>query len=487
MVKAVKKLSLLPFLYASLVVLLASGIALLLKNLHHANLSLVFLLAVLVVGLRWGLAPAIYASLLAFTLYNYLFTQPYYTFMVHNQQDVDTLVFFLIAGVVTGQAAARLHDHMAWKEAAAKRLSSMYAFSEKLSASASIDEVLRNLVDSLGSILQSPVAVRVEADEGKVYSTDGARMRRGEKGWSQAGVVTAGESSSPVAAVLVANPETVHGQDELVENFCRQASIAVERIKLVDDLKNEKLTLEAEKLRSALLSSVSHDLKTPLASIIGAASSMIEYGTGIPPHDRLELQQSILAEAQRLNRYIQNLLDMTRLGGGKLQLQRDWVDIRDIIASASARLEPLLQGIVLNTEVSSEVSLLYVHGAFIEQSLVNILENACRFSAEGDEILVRVYLQEQWVRIDIIDHGPGIPQDERQQVFEMFYALRQKNAAKDQGTGTGLGLAISRGLVRAHGGEVTVVDNDRGQGTCVRVTLPSRLAEHDGHAGPAED
>ncbi len=465
------------FIFSNLALFAASLAAWLLNDFHHANLALVFLLAVLVVGLRYGYAHALYASILGFGVYVYVFTRPYFTFSAGQDEDVDTLIFFLITAAVAGNMAARLRRYMIWKKNAAERMSAMYEFSEKLSAASSLESVYHALLESVHSVLKVPVEVRF-TDNGKtlVYPQGGDDQL-------SAGVTPADPqcrfritiAGGCFAELLPHSAAINHAQRELIDNFCRQAAITTERIRLVDDLEKKKLNLETEKLRSALLSSVSHDLKTPLASIIGAISSIIEYGQQLSEKDQAELQQSILTEAQRLNRYIQNLLDMTRLEGGKLTLSRDWVDIRDIIASASSRLKTLLVDKELVTDIADDITLICVHGVFIEQCLVNILENACRFTDPGGCIRVHAYRREEWLLIDITDEGPGIPEQARDKVFEMFYAIRQG----DRKVGTaGLGLAISRGLARAHGGEVSIVDRPQEKGSCIRITLPLEPPEN---------
>jgi len=243
---------------------------------------------------------------------------------------------------------------------------------------------------------------------------------------------------------------------------------ALERARLSDELEGARVQGETERLRNALLSSVSHDLRSPLASMIGAAGTLISYEAKLPQEERTELLQSILGEGQRLDRYIQNLLDMTRLGHGTLKLSRDWTDSSEIIAAAITRLRKLFPDLRVETVTPHEPILLYVHPALIEQALFNILENAARFSPADEAVRVTVQTKDERLLIDVSDRGPGIPEAERAQIFDMFYSVSRGDRAPQ---GTGLGLAICRGMIGAHGGSVEALPGD-GIGTTIRISLP---------------
>jgi two-component system sensor histidine kinase KdpD len=250
-----------------------------------------------------------------------------------------------------------------------------------------------------------------------------------------------------------------------------QGAQALERARLASELEGARVQGETERLRNALLSSVSHDLRSPLASIIGAAGTLANYGERLPDEERRQLLDAILGEGQRLDRYIQNLLDMTRLGHGTLKLNRDWFDIAEIVGSATARLHRLFPELRLETRLPAEPVLVYVHPALIEQALFNILENAARFSPPDQPVRVEVRVRDAQLLIDVSDRGPGIPEDERARIFDMFYSVSRGDRAPP---GTGLGLAICRGMIGAHGGTVAALPREGG-GTTIRITLP--LAE----------
>lgn len=453
--------------------------------LPHANLSLLYLTAVLVVAARWGLWPSLYAALLGFLAFNFFNTPPYYTWTVQDEGDVATLVFFLLMAAIAGSLAARMHRAMAESRTALQRTSQLYEFSGRVVAAVGMGDVLRELVRYLEGVLRAPAVGFIVQGDGElapVALSDGApespplaaarqAWARGEpetvsEGWRFLALTT---GRGTVGMVGLRADAAFTERSDLVHALCGQAAVALERAVLAADLEQARLETETEQLRSALLSSVSHDLRTPLASIIGAASSVIEYGDSFSREDRLALMGTVLQESQRLDRYVQNLLDMTRLGQGGMRLQRDWVDLNDLVSGAQERLRDELEGIGLEVAIAGDMPLLYVHGALIEQALVNVLDNAVRFSPAGEAVRITAGHDGDGVFVDVIDRGPGIPREVREKVFDMFYSARQGDRG---GQGTGLGLAICKGLVAAHGGTVTASEGPDGVGTRIRIHLP---------------
>ena len=249
----------------------------------------------------------------------------------------------------------------------------------------------------------------------------------------------------------------------------RQIALAADRTRLVQTLERARVESETERLRTALLASVSHDLRSPLAAVIGAASSLSAYGDAIPEADRRELVESIRAEGERLDRYIQNLLDMTRLGSGPLKLERDWVGLDEIVGSASARVRKAYPALAVTAELAPGLPPLWVHPALLEQALFNILENAAKFSPPGAPVAIVARRDGASAIVEISDRGPGIPVEERERVFDLFYSA----ARGDRGArGGGLGLTIVRGMIGAHGGRVDALAGPGEVGTTIRVTLP---------------
>ncbi|MDT8386598.1 MAG: DUF4118 domain-containing protein [Thiogranum sp.] len=461
----------------------------------HASLSLLFLTGVLIVAARTGVGPSLVASALSFLAFNFFFTKPHYTLQVADQADFATLVFFLLIAAITGNLAARMQQEMAKRKISLQRVSALYEFSRRMSSAAGTEAVLEALADHLAHAMNRGVAVFIADPAGvpAIRATGGERRSPTqadmEIAWAQrsADPVTIGEwtylqlatSRKPIGMVAVFQ-ETDAEQIDSARSLCDLAGIALDRTRLVADLEQARLVSETEQLRSALLSSVSHDLRTPLASIIGSTTSLLEYGESFSEHNRKELLATVVEEAQRLDRHIQNLLDMTRLGQGSLTLKRDWVDVHDIVFSAIDRLANVLKGVKIDIDIAPTVPLLCVHGVLIEQALVNLLDNAVRFSPAEGHIGLSVRHDADSVVIELCDEGPGIPGDEREKIFDMFYTVRRGDRGDLQGTG--LGLAICRGMIAAHGGSVIACDGKNGAGTCMRIRLPVVQPDETGDA-----
>ncbi len=484
-----------PLAYAGalVIVLLSISLAFLLHRLMpHANLSLLFLTGVLIISARTGLGPSLVASVLSFLAFNFFFTPPYYTFEVADDGDVASLIFFLLMAAITGNLAARMHQEMSKRRLSLNRISTLYEFSRRLSSAASTEEVLETLVDHFTQFLECPVAVYLPDSNSVPVLRAGANPAAPGLDIAQAWSEVASEpliqeqwrllplitDREPVG-MLIVNSELVDGEElDLSRSLCQQAAIALHRTQLVADLEQARLISETEQLRSALLSSVSHDLRTPLASIIGSTTSLLEYGESFSHENRTELLETVVAEAQRLDRHIQNLLDMTRLGQGSLSLRRDWVDLHDIVASAMQRMDDTLKGWSVKIAIAPDLPLLWVHGVLIEQALVNLLDNAVRFSPPTGTITLTAHRMDNQVEILLCDEGPGIPTDQREKIFDMFYTARQGDRASRQGTG--LGLAIVRGMIVAHDGTVTAHGGTQGCGTCMQIRLPVGQPESSG-------
>ena len=256
----------------------------------------------------------------------------------------------------------------------------------------------------------------------------------------------------------------------LLDALIDQAAIAVERTQLVSDLQGSRILSETEQLRSALLSSVSHDLRTPLVSIIGAASSLIEADDALGSGGRRQLAETIREEGDRLNRYVQNLLDMTRLGYGALKLNLQSSDVRELVGAAIRQLGSALRNHTLVLDVANDLPAVDVDPLLIQQVIANVLDNAAKYAPSGSTIAVTGTADADGLLLAVGDEGPGIPREDRQRVFDMFYRVR---AADGQRAGTGLGLAICKGIVDAHGGSIRAEPaKTDGTGTLVKILLP---------------
>lgn len=447
--------------------------------------SLVYIVAVVAVATRTRMAAAVLTAALCFLAYNFFFIEPRFTFYISAGRGVATVVLFLAAALVAGRLASRLR-----MQVLALRASNAHA-----TALQSLNRALAGAADAAGVADAGRLALeRALGVEARVAAGDDATFadldprERAAADWARhhdqpAGRFTDTLSSAkwwflPLGAGSAAGSVGLRFDDEvrpgpeqrrLAEAMTEEIAQALERTRLVTQLGDARVGEETERLRSALLSSVSHDLRSPLASIIGSASSLQAYGDGMTREDRDALLDTVRTEGERLDRYIQNLLDMTRLGHGGLSLNRDWIGVDELIGSAVRRLQRYQPAARFEVRVPENTAPLWVHPALVEQALFNVLENATKFSPEGEAVVVDVRDVEAGLQVDVSDAGPGIPEDERRRIFDMFYSVERGDRGRE---GTGLGLAITQGMVGAHGGSVAALAGPGGRGTTVRITVP---------------
>lgn len=458
------------------------------------NISLVFLAAVLLVAVRSSLGPALLCAGLTFLAYDFLFIPPTLSLTIARQEDVLTLLFFLLMAALTGNLASRQRRQLEALRDTQVETGQLLDLSRKLTAATDRQAVLNVAAQQFGAWSDLEICLLSRGRDG-VWKVEAGVQRllvdqeRAAAEWSWQHDQPAGLGTDtlpggrwwwlPLSAeegplVLLG----VSPRDEAPLPASRRRMLAalgqplaqaLARAQLAEELEAARLHGETEQLRSALLASVSHDLRTPLTAMRGSIDSLLALGEAIPLEDRRELLEGTRDEAERLDRYIQNLLDMTRLGHGGLKLARDWVAPGDIVASALQRLRPVLAPLNVETRVPDALPLLYVHAALIEQALVNVLENAARFSPSRGRLRVLVEADDEELRFAVSDQGPGIPPEERERIFDMFYTAARGDRG---GQGTGLGLAICQGMVGAHGGRVSVGEGLEGRGATLTLHLP---------------
>ncbi|MBC9250587.1 histidine kinase [Pseudomonas alcaligenes] len=483
------------YLLAVLATLLATGVALgLARYLELPNISLIFLAAVLVVAVRSSLGPALVCAGLSFVIYDFLFVPPTWSLTIDRQQDVLTLLFFLLMAALTGNLASRQRRQLQALRQTQGETTALLELSRKLTAATDRQAVLAAALQQFAPWHEVEVSLLARSADGVWKVEAGAQRLLAEQeraaaewAWQHDQPAGLGTDTLPGGrwwwwplsgeegplALLGISPKDGRGlppeQRRLLAALGQPLAQALERAQLAEDLEAARLHGQTEELRSALLASVSHDLRTPLTAMRGSIDSLLALGEQIPLADRRELLEGTRDEAERLDRYIQNLLDMTRLGHGGLKLARDWVAPGDIVASALQRLRPVLAPLQVETELPGELPLLYVHAALIEQALVNVLENAARFSPSQGRLRVALEADGAELRFVVSDQGPGIPEHEREKIFDMFYTAARGDRG---GQGTGLGLAICQGMLGAHGGRVTVGEGLDGRGASLTLHLP---------------
>jgi two-component system sensor histidine kinase KdpD len=458
------------------------------------NISLVFLAAVLLVAVRSSLGPALACAALSFLSYDFLFIPPNFSFAIQREEDVLTLLFFLLMAALTGNLAARQRRQLQALRDTQEETTELLDLSRKLTAATDRQAVISAAAHHLEgwSDLQLCLLNRDGQGDWKVETGGPITFTEAERAaadwaWQHDQPAGMGTGTLPFGrwwwwplsseegplGLLGVSPKAgleLSGQRRrLLTALSQPLAQALARAQLGQELEAARLHGETEQLRSALLASVSHDLRTPLTSMRGSIDSLLALGEAIPLEDRRELLEGTRDEAERLDRYIQNLLDMTRLGHGALKLARDWVSPGDIVGSSLGRLRAVLAPLQVTTDVPPELPLLYVHAALIEQALVNVLENAARFSPPQGRLQLSAGVQDNQLFFAVADEGPGIPEEERAKIFDMFYTAARGDRG---GQGTGLGLAICQGMVGAHGGHISVADGIDGRGTCITLFLP---------------
>ncbi|RZG70925.1 sensor histidine kinase [Acinetobacter junii] len=454
----------------------------------YSDLALIFIVTVLLVAIRAKMLITLASVFICFLLYNYFFIEPRFTFMISAERGVITIITFIISALLVGRLANQLRAQVLSLRAANSASLQLQELERKLSSCVDIQQVLNIAKQHLESSLNAYVWLRVATQVSGEISVLNEKDQIAAD-WAQKNVKTCGrftntltqtewwfnplnlvESHGVIAIRFRDHPQALSFElQRLTELMIEDIAQTLSRVQLSLQLENSRVVAETEKLRSALLSSVSHDLRSPLAAMIGSADTLKYYGEQMPELDRHELLDTIHIEGERLDRYIQNLLDMTRLGHQGLTLSRAWIGVNELITSATERLKRYQPHVSIKTTCAEELPQLYVHPALIEQAIFNVLENAAKFSPDNVPIEVNIQQVESYLQIEIEDQGIGIPENEREQIFDMFYTMQRGDRGK---TGTGLGLSIVKAIIGAHMGSIEAQSGRHGHGTLIRIRLP---------------
>ncbi|MDB5441134.1 MAG: osmosensitive channel signal transduction histidine kinase [Caulobacteraceae bacterium] len=481
---------------AALLVTLAGFIANLTDQLASgANLAMIFMLSVLASGLAFGLWPALTAAALAAFVYNFFFLAPKLSISIGHPADVLTFAVFFAAAITTGWLTGRIRDQARRSSSRASVISSLLVSSRRLSASATKGETASVLADQISAsagakaVVLLPMGEELQAVAGAptLEAMGSAPMAAARWAWEKGEAAGSGTGTLPQtswtfwplqgvrARVGVAGVEANAlraGSDEekLVLALLDQGAVALERADLALAAVETETLRRSDRFRTALLNSISHDLRTPLATVLGSTTTMIEYGKGMSAATRADLLESVREEAERLNRYVGNLLDMTRLEGGGLNLRDDWVDVRDVLGAAAERVSRRLGKRHIDRDFPVDLPLVRLDPNLLEQAIVNILENAIAYSPDDTAIELAAYEDRNNVVISIEDEGKGIPTAELERVFEKF---RRMEEPTDRTKGAGLGLSISKGFIEAMNGRIAAASPIHGDlGTRVLISLP---------------
>ncbi|GGK44991.1 sensor histidine kinase [Salinarimonas ramus] len=462
------------------------------------NVSMVFILAVVLSAVAFGFRPAILASVLSFLGYNFFFIDPLYTFTIAQPHELLALVIFLAMGVVTSAVAARARQQAVAAGSRVKATRRLYEFARKMSALPTTQAVADGAVAEIHTILQRPVVLLLPEDGEvalaaawppedalEVAALSAARwaFEKNEPAGADTGTlpnvpwyfVPLRGGAGPIGVLGVAEPaDGAPIEDEaraLLDTLAEQTSAALERARLAREMAAVKTAAETERVRNILLASISHDFRTPLASILGAATSLRDLGPKLPEDARADLLAQVREEAEHLDAMVRNLLAMTRVEAGALEINATWIDVAELIDRVVVAAKR--RGARQSFAVAVEPGLPLARGdqSLLDQTLTNIVSNAIRYGGGDARITISARRDRKTLSIIIADDGPGIAPDVLPHVFEKF--VRARNGHADGGEGSGLGLAIAKGVVEAHGGTITAVSPvAHGRGTAFTIHLP---------------
>jgi two-component system, OmpR family, sensor histidine kinase KdpD len=480
-------------------VAVALGIGLLLTQfIAVQSISLVFLTAVIASAIAWGLWPSLFTAILSMLAYNFFFLPPLYTLTVAEPENVLALFCFLVLALIVSNLTARTRSQMVTARSRAKTTAELYAFSRKVAGIGALDDLLWATAYQISSMLKVRTVLLMPAGQGDGLEVatgyppedqlDSADMAAARWTWDRnhpagrgADTLPGGRrlflplrtGSGPVGVIGIdrdaPGPLMTPDERRLLDALCDQAAIAIERISLAKGLDEARVLAETERLRAALLTSISHDLRTPLASIIGTVSGLRSFPEKYGDADREELLATLQEEAERLNRFVSNLLDMTRLESGAVELRLELIDVSEIVGSALQRAGNVLAGHRVEIDIEPGLPMLRLDAVLFEQVLFNLLDNAAKYSPVGGRIDIRASRDGELVEIEVVDEGPGIPPSDFERIFDKFYRVQAQDRRR---AGTGLGLAICRGFVEALGGWIVARNRRDRSGAVFMIRMP---------------
>jgi two-component system sensor histidine kinase KdpD len=464
------------------------------------NVSMIFLIAVLFPAVRFGVLPALFASVLSFLSYNFFFTEPYYTFNVALPHEFFALITFFVVAIVTSALAGRIREQVRLAANRMRATRRLYEFTKKLSGLATLDAVAEGAATEINASLDRAAVVLLDQDGDLALRAawppedvlDPAAMTAARWAFSKnepAGSDTSTLPSVPwlfvplrtshtcVGVLGVAAGGNVPRMDSeartLFDTLAEQTAAALERASLAREMVTARTAAETERVRNTLLASISHDFRTPLSSILGAATSLLEFGQKLDPGAQKDLLGQIRHEAEDLDEMIRNLLAITRIDAGVLELRRDWIDLREIVERvvSAVRRRGAEQAILV--DLPPNVPLVRADATLAEQAIGNVIGNAVSHTATETRITVDGEVTDESVAIRVTDNGRGIPPEVLPRVFDKFFRAQPSDSlTADGGEGTGLGLAIAKGIMEAHGGSIAAASPvDVGRGTRIILTF----------------
>jgi two-component system, OmpR family, sensor histidine kinase KdpD len=460
--------------------------------LGYQAVGLTELLVVLLIAAYLGRGPALLAATISAVSWNFLFIEPRLTFIITRLQDVILFMLYFAIAIFTGNLTARIRSQERQTRYNAERTSALYALAHETATAVNMDDVLRTAVSQIGGVFDAEVAIILRQNDQLLRQPHlSSTLALSDKEYSVAQWVcersrSAGRFTETLSQAMAQyhplqtptrtvgvigirtrkNERLSFDQEVLLETFISQIALAIEREMLDEAAEQTAMLRESERLYTTLLNSISHELRTPIATIKGASSSLLDPVAGASDTARAELTMDIRSAADRLNRLVENLLDMSRLESGRLQIKREWCDLSDLIGVAIKQLEECADRHPILIRIEPDLPLIQLDFVLMEQVIVNLLDNACNYTTDGTAITIAARLRENEVEVTVSDAGAGIPVDLIDRIFDKFYRLPGTASG-----GTGLGLSISRGLVEAHGGHLSAANLPEG-GAKLIIRLP---------------
>jgi two-component system sensor histidine kinase KdpD len=486
-----------PYGFALLAVALATGFnEVIAPFLGIQNAALVFLTAIVAVASRLGLWPSLLASVAASLSYNFFFMDPVYTFTIGDPMNVAAFIFFIITAVLVSNLAAQLRMQAIVSAGRARTTEALYTFSRKLVGVGTLDDVLWATTYQTALMLKVRVvvllpengSVAVKAGYPPEDTLDEADLAAATWAWKSDRPAGRGADTLPGAKRLFLPMKTGRGvigvvgldndkpgppltpdERRLLDALIDQSALAIERVRLVEDIDRVKRTEEADRLRSALLTSISHDLKTPLAAVIGSAGTLRELSGNLSEAEKADLLTTILEEGERLNRFIANLLDMTRLESGAVMPNAGLHDVSEVVDSALRRAGKILARHHVELHLTGDLPMVELDPVLFEQVLFNLFDNAAKYAPADTTICIETSRAADAVCLRVFDEGKGIPDGDLERIFDKFYRVQKGDRVR---AGTGLGLAISRGFVEALNGTILAANRSDRSGAVFTIRLP---------------
>jgi two-component system sensor histidine kinase KdpD len=460
------------------------------------SVDLIFLTAILGVAVQFGLRASLLASIVSSLCYNFFFLPPLYTFTIADPRNVAAVVVFTAVAIVASNVAGRARIQAVRAIGRARTTESLYAFSRKLAGAGMLDDVLWAAAYQAASMLNVRVVfllpqagvLTVKAGYPPEDMLDSADLAAAKWAWENDRPAGRGADTLPGARRLFLPMRTGRGaigivgidsdkpgpllapdERRLLDALIDQAALAIERVHLVDDMDRVQRAVETERLRSALLTSISHDLKTPLAAVIGTAHTLRDVSDNLTEAEKRDLLQTIIDESERLNRFIANLLDMTKLESGAVVAKTSLQDLSEITGVALRRTSKILANHQVELALASDLPLLELDPVLLEQVLFNLLDNAAKYAPAGTTVRITARRQKDGVILQIIDEGEGIPPGDLEHIFDKFYRAQKTDRVR---AGTGLGLAISRGFMETMHGTISAANRADRPGAVFTIRLP---------------